>query len=209
MALRTLPFRQYVEQDVVNLYSLDSSVTIPGDAKTDGSNASGVLVTIQSGDFDAGISYDTSDTYVGALNQGFTGSQNGYARVDGMTVVPTTATSTSALGFTLNQTLSHDENGEKLLYYKQKAIELQAVLPGQVVPILTRGIITLSEDALTTGHAIDAGVPVFVAADGKIDDSGTVQIGTCIAKGTRAAGVGADQFAASGSESYYVIKFSL
>jgi hypothetical protein len=83
------------------------------------------------------------------------------------------------------------------------------VLPGQVVPVLTRGIITLSEDALTSGHAIDAGVPVFVAADGKINSSGTVQIGTCIAKGTRAAGVGADQFAASTSEAYYVIKFSL
>lgn len=209
MALRTLPFRQYVEQDVVNLYSLDSSVTIPGDAVTDGANASGVLVTVSSGDFDKGISYDTADSYGGKKDFSFVGSGNGYARVNGMTVSPTAGDSTSALGFTLNQTLTHDENGEKLLYYKQKALELQAVLPGQVVPVLTRGIITLSEDALTSGHSIVAGTSVFVAADGKIDDSGTIQIGTCIAKGTRKAGSGADQFAASGSESYYVIKFSL
>ena len=52
MALRTLPFRQYNEHNVVNLYALDTSVTIPQDLKTNGGNDAGVLVSLENGDFD-------------------------------------------------------------------------------------------------------------------------------------------------------------
>jgi hypothetical protein len=48
------------------------------------------------------------------------------------------------LGMTLYQTAKNDENGEKLLYNPQKQEELQAMLPGQAVPIATKGIFTLS-----------------------------------------------------------------
>ena len=51
------------------------------------------------------------------------------------------------MGITLRETLAYDENGEKLLYYKQKLDEAQAVLPGQTVPVLTRGLVLLSSTA--------------------------------------------------------------
>ena len=51
------------------------------------------------------------------------------------------------IGMTLFQTAKNDENGEKLLYNPQKQEELQAMLPGQAVPIATKGIFTLSSSA--------------------------------------------------------------
>ena len=52
-----------------------------------------------------------------------------------------------AIGMTLLQTAKNDENGEKLLYNPTKQTELQAVLPGQAVPIATKGIFTLTSGA--------------------------------------------------------------
>ena len=49
---------------------------------------------------------------------------------------------------TLYQTAKNDENGEKLLYNPQKQEEKQAMLPGQAVPILTKGIVTLASYGL-------------------------------------------------------------
>ena len=57
------------------------------------------------------------------------------------------------LGITLNQTLAWDENGEKMIYYRQKLLEHQGVLPGEVVPILTKGIITVAASDSIAGTA--------------------------------------------------------
>jgi len=207
MALRLLPFRQYVEQDVINLYSLDTDglTAALGNPATDGGNAAGTLVEITSGDFDKGIEY-TSDSYLGKTDYPHIGG-NGYPKVTGMQVKPHDGTG-AALGFTLRQTLTHDENGEKLLYYRQKMIELQAVLPGEVVPVLTRGVITLSASALS-GATPDIGADVFAAAAGKIAGTGTVKVGKLIAKGNREAGGSPDQFAGETNADYLVIKVEL
>jgi hypothetical protein len=209
MALRLLPFRQYIEQDVINLYSLDTTGldSALADPSTDGGNASGALVEITSGDFDKGIEY-TNDNYLGKTDYPHIGG-NGYPKVTGMQVKPHDGTG-AALGFTLRQTLTHDENGEKLLYYRQKMIEAQAVLPGEVVPVLTRGLLTLASSAVD-GVAPVAGDVVYASAGGKISTTGTVKVGTCIATGNRTAGLTADQFAgASGSSSaYFLIKVEL
>jgi hypothetical protein len=209
MALRILPFRQYIEQDVINLYSLDTTGldTALADPSVDGGNAAGALVEVTVGDFDKGIEY-TNDTYLGKTDYPHIGG-NGYPKVTGMQVKPHDGTG-AALGFTLRQTLTHDENGEKLLYYRQKLIETQAVLPGEVVPVLTRGLLTLDSSAVD-GAAPTVGASVFAAAGGKIAAAGTVKVGTCIATGSRKAGLTADQFAGeSGSSSaYFLIKVEL
>ena len=54
----------------------------------------------------------------------------------------------AVLGVTLNQTAKNDENGEKLLYNATKKRELQAVLPGQSVPVATKGIFTFGANAV-------------------------------------------------------------
>lgn len=215
MALRLLPFRQYIEQDVINLYSLKHgdvpavSGTDPlSDPSINGENDSGVVVTIADGDFDKGIEY-TSNNYLGKTDYPHIGG-NGYPQVTGMRFAAAGAAD-APLGITLRQTLTHDENGEKLLYYRQKMIELQAVLPGEVVPVLTRGLITLDSSAFdvapTTGDA------VYTAAGGQLStvSEGANKVGTCIAAGNRTAGLTADQFAgdSGNSSAYFLIKVEL
>jgi len=204
MALRILPFRQYNENDVVNLYRSDTanaSVTDSGDGDA------GVFVKVSTADLNVGpIAYETS-SYLGKTDYAFVGAdqlpvvQNSFAA----------ATSGHAvLGITLAQTAQTDENGEKLIYYPQKQLELQAVHSGQAVPVLTKGIVTISSDAvvgganLTPGHYISIGATAgkIVGHSAKYDKS----IGQVLATGSRVAGLSADQFAGSaGSTGTYAM----
>ena len=209
MALRILPFRQYNEHNVVNLYALDGSATIPGDLATNGDGDAGLLVSINSGDFDKGIDY-TSDTYLGKTDYPHIGA-NGYPKVTGMTFVP--CAGTNPLGITLRQTATHDENGEKLLYYRQKAIEHQAVLPGEVVPVLTAGLVTLAHTAFVSGTTLDSSAinaAVTAAADGELELGGAgAAVGRVLAVGARKAGDNPDQFAGTGTGAYALVKIEL
>lgn len=69
-----------------------------------------------------------------------------------------TSASEAAVGISLRSTMAYDENNEKLLYYTTKLDELQAVLPGQAVPCLRRGLIAMEVDGLSTG---DTGKPLY------------------------------------------------
>lgn len=207
MALRILPFRQYDENDVINLYSLDE--TIPADPSADGVNAAGVVVKITAGVMGDGVISLEDNTYLGKKYSAPVG-QNKYPS-NPLKVKAADNTSDSALGITLRQTLSHDENGEKLLYYRLKADELQAVLPGETVPVLTKGVVTLSADAVS--GVLVAGDKLQVAAAGKLKkhaDAGMPFVGKVLAVGERKAGTYPDQFAgASGSsEKYYVVQIN-
>ena len=205
MALRILPFRQYNEHNVVNLYALDGAETIPGDLATEGAGDAGILVKIKAGDFDKGIEY-TSDTYLGKTDYPHIGA-NGYPKVTGMTFEPAgDGDATGLLGITLRQTATHDENGEKLLYYRQKAIEHQAVLPGEVVPVLTAGLVTLAATAFDGTPAI--GDTLGAGANGTLKVGGT-GVGRVLAVGSRTAGDNPDQFAGSGTAAYALVKIEL
>ena len=117
-----------------------------------------------------------------------------------------------ALGVTLRQTLAFDENGEKMLYYKQKLLELQGVLPGEAVPVLTKGIITVASQGVSGDEStIRPGDKVFLGTGGKFAGTGTVPVGTCLADGNRTeVGTNDDYFAGSGNSGrYYVIKLDL
>ena len=144
MSLRLLPFRQYDENDVVNLFALESQLaltdTTPGNA---GVGDAGVFVEITTGNFNLEpVSYG-ADSYLGKTDYPFVNAE--------YPSNPLTISGASSgkipLGITLNQTAKADENGEKLLYNATKKEELQAVLPGQTVPVLTKGIVTLAEES--------------------------------------------------------------
>ena len=140
MALRILPFRQYAEQDVINLYALDGA-DVNAQLDTKGNGDAGTFVSISAGALNDGpVQYQTS-TYLGKTDYPHIGRDQYPVNV---LRVGAAATGDSVLGMTLNQTATHDENGEKLLYYPQKALENQAVLSGQAVPVLSRGIVTLN-----------------------------------------------------------------
>ncbi len=219
MALRILPFRQYSDHDVVNMFSvIDSDVL---DSTTgEGAGDAGVFVKVSDGNFDADpVTYQT-DSYLGDTSYPFLGTSEMYPKVN--LKITGAKDEDHCLGMTLYQTAKNDENGEKLLYNPQKAEELQAILPGQAVPVLTKGIVTLSSkafegavDRYTPGNRIklsptNAGKITGFATVG-IDDITTGDLvdedkvfGHVLGTGHRAnVGITTDQF----SGDYIVISF--
>ena len=129
---------------------------------------------------------DWSAALKGYLGANYNGGTNGYTcNPDGShvglfsngnstltaTADTLTAATQAAVGISLRSTLAYDENNEKLLYYRQKADELQAVLPGESVPCLRRGLIAMVVNNVSA--ASDTGKPIYgLAASGTV--GGTV-----------------------------------
>ena len=196
------------------LYGSQAGVAAPN---VNGDHDNGVLVSIASADFTKEpVEYGT-DAYLGKTDYPHIG-RNQYPKA---TPTYDVATNTGAIGVALRQTLTHDENGEKMLYYPQKALELNAVLPGQAVPVLTRGLITVSAAGLSTNvKSASPGDALFV---GKCSDAckftvtavsatvGSQQVGILIGIGDRdKVGTNPDYFAGTGSTgAYAVIKLEL
>ena len=228
MAIRLLPFRQYAETDVINLFALDMGGA--GNVGTDGlnqldspfttgANDAGILVAIREGDMNEDpVVYETR-SYLGKTDYPYVG-RNQYP-VNPLKV-SMCRSGDAALGVTLRQTLTHDENGEKLIYYPQKADELYAVQTGQTVPVLTRGVITVNETAVDPVHgALTIGSPLKVGGRGQftkklgLADLAEPLIGTVIASGERVTVTTKDYYAGNpnaagaggaATGNYYVIK---
>ena len=207
MALRLLPFRQYDEQDVVNMFALPAAA-VPVDSTVDGKYSNGVFVKVTSGDLNAEPVAYTTNSYLGDTSAPFLGGADMYPANTALQV-QAAGVGDSVLGLTLNQTAIADENGEKLLYNTTKKEELQAVLPGQTVPVATKGIFTLGANAIeSTAGALVVGQGFEVAApDGSIgpvaDPLSADSLGLVLATGSRASSGGlTDQFAGD----YVVVK---
>jgi len=216
MANRLLPFRQYNEHDVVNLFSLDtSSLTLANMTHSaNGAWDAGVIVKITNGDMTQEPVVDGASqlqSYLGKTDYPHIGG-NAYREVplkvdvaDGAADVP--------FGVTLRQTIAFDENGEKLLYYKQKLLELQGVLPGEAVPVLTKGLITVASAGIVGSPA--AGDKVFAGTGANLGkfttNSANAEVGIVVATGDRAdIGTNPDYFSTDGSTgAYCVIKIDL
>ena len=190
MAKRILPYRDYSEHDVVNLFALDvSGATLSSFVSNDsGDFDAGVVVSVSAGALPGEVSELRASTpdnlrdYLGASFGSAHIGFNGYPANTGMTVAPADG-SGRALGITLRETLAFDENGEKMLYYKQKLDEAQGVLPGQTVPVLTKGLVLLSGSAFDSAPALGDDLEVSSTA-GKLQTAttGTV-VGSVIAIG--------------------------
>ena len=215
MANRLLPFRQYDENDVINLFALDTTVApalnLSATATASGPADAGVFVSVSSAISDqlGDPSHDFTDTYVGKVHGGSVGKV-GYPKVPWK--VQPTAAGEAPLGITLKQTVAYDENGEKLLYHPQKQDELQAVLPGQAVPVATRGIFMVDANVMFASSPPPA--PVSVGTKFGIGTSGTVtaatgdnsayaQAGLVLAKGNRETGSYSSE---PWKSEYYLIK---
>lgn len=172
MIHKLLPFRQYDEKDVVNLFSLvlsgagtNYSNAYAGNIIDNGSNLSGTAVEISAGNTNLGKDepmMSDSEGYLGAVknNLGHALGQGVQYPKAANTVVPTAAAGDADFfGITLRSTFAYDENMEKLLYYQRKLEELQAVLPLQAVPVATRGVFTLTVGTASAGNAIASATP--------------------------------------------------
>ncbi len=191
MAKRILPYRDYSEHDVVNLFALDVSSATLADMVPGGSGDfdAGVVVKVSAGALpgDTPSALETSGSLRDYLGASFSGAHIGFNAYpsNGMTVVPADG-SGATLGITLRETLAFDENGEKMLYYKQKLDEAQGVLPGETVPVLSKGMVLLAASAFSAAPALGADLEVDSASgeEGKLvtASSGTV-VGKVIAIG--------------------------
>ena len=208
MALRILPFRQYSDHDVVNLYSL-LATDILNSTTGSGAGDAGVFVKVTQGNFDLDpITYQTN-SYLGDTSYPFLGTTEMYPEVN-LKITGSTS-GEIPLGLTLYQTAKHDENGEKLLYNPTKQNELQAMLPGQAVPVLTKGIVTLANEAFdgtTASYAPGKGIRTSLLNAGKITGAlradGIHVFGHVLGTGHRAnVGITTDQF----SGDYIVVSF--
>tara|TARA_B100002019_G_scaffold293063_1_gene318536 strand:+ start:2855 stop:3547 length:693 start_codon:yes stop_codon:yes gene_type:complete len=226
MAIRLLPFRDYDEHDVVNLFksagNLSDFIDLSDAAKRSTPQGdAGVFVTVAGpeggnlqGDWDPVDVTSNPASLLGKTDYPHVG-RNTYPQA-ALSVAPTAGIATeSCIGITLRQTVARDENGENLLYNPVKKDELFGVLPGEAVPVLSKGLITLSAEALTIDGQV--GQLLETAADGKaapIDrGSATNQvIGQILAVGDRDDNAGSqggkNVFGNAGFQSgkYYIVK---
>lgn len=159
--VRIKPFRDYDEHDVINLFALDLASGDKGTIVTpltswnneDNSFASPVV---------PGNSYANTVSNRWSINARVTTAGTG-------TAFP--------LGILLYDVREVDENGEALLFRPTKLDEMQAVLSGQAVPIITRGLFLIS-GTFGTPHA---GSGIFVSHNGTFSATGNanaVKVGT-------------------------------
>jgi hypothetical protein len=204
MALRILPFRQYDDNDVINMFALQSAYVNSSTTVSSFGDA-GVFVTTAVGDFNLDpITYAT-DSYLGKTDYPFVGA-NQYPSVS-LKIKPATS-GDGLLGITLRQTAQTDENGEKLLYYPQKAEELQCVLPGQSVPVATKGVFTITSGAFNGSLTVGGGVKLSAGVSGTLTGctiADAARVGLVIGTGSRSSGTTTDQFAGT----YAVIALGL
>ena len=196
MAIRLLPFRDYSEHDVVNIYRMDG---VKGDfidlsestkRSTDKGDA-GVFVKVQNGTLNsAGGDWDPVDVdsnlsnLLGKTDYPHVG-RNNYPQAS-LTVTPVTASGDACIGLTLRQTVERDENGENLLYNPLKKEELYGVLPGEAVPVLSRGMIAITD--LAVAGTASVGDSLVAHQGGRVSgaaNGNSFSIGTVLAKGHR------------------------
>jgi hypothetical protein len=184
---KLLPFRQYDEKDVINLFKLDLGTEALTNLKPNATafskkNWSGTAVDVQTtNDWystdPAGLhtASHAAQSYLGRIgthDQGNASKWGSFYPEAPMAIEASTA-SGGFLGITLRPTLAYDENDEKLSSYPIKKDELQCVLPGEAVPVATRGFFTLTGDAVKTAVVGDI---LTLGADGTFNTPSEVTI---------------------------------
>jgi len=161
---RIKPFRDYSEHDVINLFAFDQA-----------SGDKGVVVKVSTG-------WTNEDN----LGTAPVGNQYPNTVSNRWTVnarVTTAGSGDSApLGILLYDVREYDENGELLIFHPRKAAEMQAVLSGQAVPILRRGLILYSGALGQPG----VGSGVYIGGNGVLSATGqpnATKIGTFLGTG--------------------------
>jgi len=228
MALRLFPFRQYSDHNVINMFA---NQTVDDNPSTDGNGSAGVIVKV----FTAGgvpggsiskdvIEFASSSSYLGKTDYPFLGADK-YPQTP--LRVGAATTGVPVLGVTLNQTISNDENGEKLLYNPVKRDELQAVLSGQAVPVATKGLFTFAAGGSTSTFSAFGNNTTTVPGNLAVIDSsndgmmvgitpevvdspnspGYRIVGQIVATGERTSQNGqADYFAGTGTAGYAMVQ---
>lgn len=161
MAHNLRPFRDYSEHEVLNLFAFSGASESASVMLT-----KGAAVKVSAEGFTTGPSntgaYKTTELLgdVGGTAFPFSNSQR-----FGVRPKVTVATSGDVLGLTLMDVRELDENGEKLIFNPRKAAEMNVVISGQSVPVLTRGVVLYSGSAIANATAGQLAVVSGTAGD--------------------------------------------
>lgn len=145
------PLRNYDEKDVIPFFSFSGALPVN----------KGTLVTI------AGSGLVQTQDPVEMLGSPGASFSNTVSQRYGVPYkVSLAGTGSVPLGITLFDIKETDENGELLKFNPRKAKELEAVISGQNVPIVTKGMFGYSG---ITGAVAGGGVKLFCGVAGAID----------------------------------------
>lgn len=161
------PFRQVNEHDVIGLFAYKTA-----DLTTATIATKGAVVKIQSGW--KATDELTLDSEVGASFGNVTSP-----RFNVPATVELCDQTDTPIGILLQDVKNLDENGEPLKFNPRKAAEIGAVIPGQTVPIATKGIFLLSG----IGGTPAAGAKIHTSGAGELSInsvSGAKQVGICL-----------------------------
>ena len=124
-----LPFRQYDEHDVVNVFAFSGTLPV---------NAGTLVKPVASG-----WRTDEANTQLlGSVGASFANTVS--VRYGNLNSVTPAGTGDNVIGMLLYAVKEQDENGLLLKFNPRKAAEMQVALSGQSVPIATRGIFLVS-----------------------------------------------------------------
>jgi len=134
------PFRGYGEHEVINMFAFDLETV----------NKGTFVKILGNGWKNSDDSLNiTSATSVGASYSNVVSDR--YSTTARVTTAGT-GDANKVIGLLLNDVRETDENGEKLIFNPRKAAELSAVVSGQTVPVLKRGIILAYATGATAGN---------------------------------------------------------
>lgn len=145
------PFRDYDEKDVINLFAF--SGTLPATA--------GTLVKIQGN----GWKSDDEISFLGGVGASYSNTVSERYGVAGK--VAATSSGDNPLGMLLFDVRETDENGELLKFNPRKAAEMNAVLSGQAVPLITKGVFLYSGTVLASQTPV-GGTALYPGVSGEI-----------------------------------------
>lgn len=132
---RLLPYRSYDEHEIINLFAMDQT------------GIGGKICAFLTGGQDPATSAGAySNTNPGYTPAGITNPRYEVTRKV-TSVIPIGATKHQIVGINLQATLEYDENGQKILFNPWRKVELNAVVSGEAVQILTKGMIRLGSGA--------------------------------------------------------------
>jgi len=158
------PFRDYDEHDVINLFAYSGASANKGTVVTVVGNGVNLL--------DA-TSLDNLSPYANSLSAQYNVPWTVTAAASG-------ASKGAIVGMLLKDVRTFDENGERLIFNPRKAAEMDVIISGQAVPVLTKGIVLVGGIVGTPNFGSGAAVANAGAGDLKVVDYSNAT--TCIGK---------------------------
>ena len=149
------PFRDYDESNVINLFTVTGVTTL----------SKGTFVTAAS----SGVNL-RDDSVVNNISIYGNSVSALFTPAWSLATAPSGSLKNTVIGATLKDFRTTDENGEVLLFHPRKAAEMDVIISGQAMPVITKGLFLYSGIGTGTygNPSFGSGFAVADAGDGSI-----------------------------------------